>query len=170
MNGHANGQAKGHADPAKAAKYPSKQAYTDKAIEQKDFLQYTPNPHSEEYEFLGPPGALMISVLVTVFTYFFALGCNERGCPPTPLARFFQDGIAALSTRQWWANLWDTQAFFVYLGWYAWTVICWAVLPGKWIPGGKLRNGEVLQYKINCGLFVHKVPRSRSLFHVLPKA
>lgn len=139
----ANGQANGHAN--------GNSAQDDKQDNQiqKSTLAYDPAPHSEEYEFMGPPGALGISVLVPFFTYFFALGCDERGCPPTPVIPFFEQGFRAALTYDFWSSLWDTKAMAVYLAWYAWIVIAWATIPGPWVEGSKLRNGEKLFYKIN---------------------
>jgi len=49
----------------------------------------------------------------------------------------------------WWEDLWSTEATLVYLGWYAWTVACWFVLPGKQVEGATLRNGQTISYKMN---------------------
>ena len=106
-------------------------------------------PKTTTFEFLGPPGAILISVLVPFFSYFFALGCSERGCPPLPVGSYLINGLYQIVTLQFWVELWDTEGVLVYLSWYIWTVLCWAVLPGQWMEGGKLRNGEKLSYKIN---------------------
>lgn len=37
----------------------------------------------------------------------------------------------------------------VYAGWYAFNVVCLAVLSGETVQGGELRNGEKLSYKMN---------------------
>lgn len=110
---------------------------------------YDPAPRTLHYEFLGPPGALGISLLVPLFTYFFAFGCDERGCPSMPVGPFLKEGFRQMQTLQFYADLWDTKATIAYLAWYAWCVVCWAVLPGPWIEGSTLRNGEKLWYKIN---------------------
>lgn len=152
LNGHANGHAaqqqqngsmngNGHASTIKQAKAGNGSAMVQPA--------YDPAPRTLHYEFLGPPGALGISVLVPLFTYFFAFGCDERGCPPMPVGMYLQDGFRQMQTWQFYADLWDSQAAIAYLGWYAWCVVCWAVLPGQWLEGTKLRNGEKLWYKIN---------------------
>lgn len=110
---------------------------------------YDPAPRTLHYEFLGPPGALGISLLVPLFTYFFAFGCDERGCPPMPVGMYLKEGFRQMQTWQFYADLWDTKATTAYLAWYAWCVVCWAVLPGQWLEGTTLRNGEKLWYKIN---------------------
>ena len=80
---------------------------------------------------MGPAGAVGVTVSVIYFAYFFAIGCNEGGCPPWPVDRFLIDGARRMGTKAWWVSLWDTQAMVVYLAWYTWTVVCWAVLPGR---------------------------------------
>jgi hypothetical protein len=106
------------------------------------------NPRTTSYEFLGPPGALLISIGVPVTTYALYFGCSEQsgGCPPTLLL----DRISlALSDPAWWKGLWDTQASLMYLGWYAFCVAAWAILPGDRVAGTTLRTGGKKMYKIN---------------------
>ena len=110
---------------------------------------YNAAPRTTTYEFMGPPGAFIISLLVIFFTYFFGLACDERGCPPLPFVPYMKNGIREMQTSQFWIELWDGKAALAYVGWYTWTVVCWAVLPGKWVEGSQLRNGERLLYKIN---------------------
>ncbi|KNZ81777.1 Delta(14)-sterol reductase [Termitomyces sp. J132] len=55
-----------------------------------------------------------------------------------------------MSDPDWWVSLWDTQAFLVYLAWYAYTVVAWFVLPGDWIQGTTLRTGGKKYYKLNA--------------------
>ncbi|KAI9626196.1 hypothetical protein H4Q26_015946 [Puccinia striiformis f. sp. tritici PST-130] len=53
-------------------------------------------------------------------------------------------------------TLWDTSKYFsleacsVYLGWYIYLVLCWLILPGRWVKGTVLRDGTQLSYKINA--------------------
>jgi len=37
----------------------------------------------------------------------------------------------------------------VYLAWYTFCVVSWAVLPGDWVEGLPLHNGQRMEYKIN---------------------
>jgi hypothetical protein len=106
------------------------------------------NPRTTSYEFLGPPGALLISVGAPVATYGLYFGCSEQsgGCPPT-LA--FDRISIALSDPAWWKGLWDTQAALMYLSWYTFCIVAWAVLPGERVAGTTLRTGEKKLYKIN---------------------
>lgn len=108
------------------------------------------NPITKDLEFLGVPGAIGISVLVPYFSYFFALGCSEAGCTPRPVKDFFLDGLAKYSSLDGILSLWDTQAAVVYFIFYAWCVLAWFILPGEWIEGEKMRNGQRLEYKLNA--------------------
>ncbi|KAI6112045.1 ERG4/ERG24 ergosterol biosynthesis protein [Pisolithus croceorrhizus] len=87
------------------------------------------NPQTTTYEFLGPPGAFLITIGVPVMAYALYFGCSDTsgGCPPS------LDIISA----PWWLGLWDTQASLTYLAWYMFCV------------GVQLRTGEKKQYKIN---------------------
>ncbi|KAI8986073.1 ERG4/ERG24 ergosterol biosynthesis protein [Trametes punicea] len=107
------------------------------------------NPRTTQYEFLGPPGALAITIGVPVMTYAFYFGCSEQtgGCPPPIDTAVIIESLTSLS---WWKSLWDTQATLLYLAWYAFTVIAWYILPGDWIEGTPLRNGGKKKYKINA--------------------
>lgn len=132
---------------------------------------YDPSPKSTSYEFLGPPGALGISVLVPFFTYFFAFGCDERGCPSLPFLPFMSEGLKQMGTLEFWTSLYDSKAMLAYLAWYAWCVLCWAVLPGKWLEGSAMRNGEKLWYKINAfPTFVATMVATASVGYVYGRA
>ncbi|KAF8920411.1 ERG4/ERG24 ergosterol biosynthesis protein [Mucidula mucida] len=109
------------------------------------------NPRTTEFEFLGPPGALFVTLIVPTVTYLLYFGCSEEtgGCPP-PLANLPDRAALALSSLDWWKSLWDTQASLIYLGWYAFCVLAWAILPGDLVEGGTLRTGGKKKYKINA--------------------
>jgi hypothetical protein len=106
------------------------------------------NPRTTTYEFLGPPGAFLISVGVPITTYALYFGCSEEtgGCPPTLVPERIS---LALSDPAWWKGLWDTQAALLYLAWYAFCLVAWAVLPGDLVAGTTLRTGGKKLYKIN---------------------
>jgi len=121
------------------------------------------NPRTTSYEFLGPPGAFLVSTTVPLVTYSLHFGCNETtGCPPPwAIENFKERVISSVTDVEWWKGLWDSQAAVAYLGWYTFVVLAWAILPGDWISGTQLRNGKRLQYKINgvCAfLFVRFTP------------
>ncbi|KAG1761186.1 ERG4/ERG24 ergosterol biosynthesis protein [Suillus occidentalis] len=109
------------------------------------------NPRSTTYEFMGPPGAFLISFGVPFMTYLLYFGCSEEsgGCPP-PLQSIPDRFVEALSDKTFWASLWDTEASLIYLGWYAFCIVAWAVLPGDWVEGVTMRTGEKKKYKINA--------------------
>lgn len=108
------------------------------------------NPRTEHYEFLGPLGALFITIGVPATTYALYFGCSETsgGCPPA-LDTIQPTVVAAVSNPDWWKSLWDTKAAIMYLAWYAFCVVAWLVLPGDWIEGTLVRDGTKKQYKIN---------------------
>lgn len=111
------------------------------------------NPRTTHYEFLGPPGALLVTVFVPITAYALYFGCSETsgGCPPRIS---YPAVIDTLSDPSFWKSLWDTQAALIYLGWYAFCVLAWAILPGDWVEGSQLRDGGKKLYKIN-GEFEH---------------
>lgn len=106
------------------------------------------NPRTTSYEFLGPPGAFLITLGVPICTYALYFGCSEQtgGCPP-PLA--LSRVSLALSNPAWWKSLWDTQAALMYLAWYTFCLVSWAILPGDRVQGTTLRTGTKKTYKIN---------------------
>ena len=137
------------------------------------------NPRTTTYEFMGPPGAFFISVGVPMMTYLLYFGCSESAgaCPPSHvlspslLAAHLQE---SLTSKQWWASLWDTEATLIYLAWYAFCVVAWAVLPGDWVEGVTMRNGQKKEYKINGTTFrinralsTHSVPQRSQPFSSL---
>lgn len=108
------------------------------------------NPRTTQYEFLGPLGALAISIGVPAVTYLLYFGCSEEmgGCPPQ-LSSGAAPIVQSISSFDWWKSLWDTEAALIYLAWYAFCVASWAILPGDQISGTTLRTGEKKVYKIN---------------------
>ncbi|KAJ7170767.1 ERG4/ERG24 ergosterol biosynthesis protein [Mycena crocata] len=105
------------------------------------------NPRTTSYEFLGPPGAFLITLGVPITTYALYFGCSETGCPPSLVPGRIS---LALSDPAWWKGLWDTQAALMYLGWYAFCLVAWFILPGDRVEGLPLRTGGKKQYKINA--------------------
>jgi len=109
------------------------------------------NPRSTHYEFLGPPGALFITLSVPATTYALFYGCSETsgGCLP-PLHTLWPSTREALSNSSWWLSLFDKDAFLLYLAWYAFVVAAWFILPGDWVEGTLMRDGNKKKYKINA--------------------
>jgi hypothetical protein len=108
------------------------------------------NPRTTTYEFLGPPGALAVTLGVPFLTYMLYYGCSEQwgGCPPElgKLEAYLKESVLDTSN---WSKLWDTQAAVYYLGWYTFCVFAWWILPGDWVEGTLMRNGKKMSYKIN---------------------
>jgi Delta14-sterol reductase len=109
------------------------------------------NPRTKHYEFGGPFGALFVTTVVPFVTYALYFSCSEHagGCPPQNYNVLLTRLVDAVTDPEWWKGLWDTKAALIYLGWYAFCVISWAILPGDWIEGVELRTGEKKKYKIN---------------------
>lgn len=129
------------------------------------FLQFTTtmsvqlNPRTTKYEFLGPPGAFAISIGVPITTYALYFGCSETagGCPPkfASLNAVSDLVIHSVTSLDWWKGLWDTEAALIYLAWYTFCVVAWAILPGDQVSGTTLRTGQKLSYKINGAYLGH---------------
>ncbi|KAI0051145.1 ERG4/ERG24 ergosterol biosynthesis protein [Auriscalpium vulgare] len=105
------------------------------------------NPRTTSYEFLGPPGALAVTLGVPFLTYALYFGCNES---TPPLALLYPSFINAIYSKDFWISLWDVQAFKLYYSWYTFCVVAWAILPGDWVKGTQLRNGHYQHYKVNA--------------------
>jgi len=107
------------------------------------------NPKTKHFEFLGPPGAFLVSTGVPIVTYALYFACSEAtgGCPPSGITvgRVFN----AFSSSDWWKGLWDTQATIAYFAWYAFCVLAWAILPADEVSGTQLRDSSKKVYKIN---------------------
>ena len=108
------------------------------------------SPRSKHYEFLGPPGALFIILAVPTTAYSLYFGCSETsgGCLP-PLDTLWPRIQTSVQDKQWWLTLFDLEATYYYLAWYAFCVAAWLILPGDWVEGTLMRNGHRKQYKIN---------------------
>lgn len=111
---------------------------------------HTLNPRTQHYEFLGVPGALLISTLTPFLSFAFSYACSERagGCPKSYSALPAQF-IESVQDVEWWKAQWDQEGFLVYFGWYAFCVLSWAILPGDWVEGLPTRTGQKIKYKIN---------------------
>ncbi|EPQ31037.1 uncharacterized protein PFL1_01226 [Pseudozyma flocculosa PF-1] len=107
-------------------------------------------PRTAHYEFGGPLGALFVSTTVPLFTYYFYFACSPAlGCAPTlPLTH--PEALWQVAKQGLVDSFLDGTAWAIYFGWYAFTVLAWAVLPGRWEEGSELRIGGRLDYKINA--------------------
>lgn len=106
------------------------------------------NPRSRPTEFLGPAGTTVVTFLTPLMTYLLFFGCNSRtGCPSLDVDTYkmgFENGWPSINGK-----LWDWGAAGVYAAWYAFTVICWNVLPGEQVEGTVMRDGKRKMYNLN---------------------
>jgi delta14-sterol reductase len=107
------------------------------------------NPRSTSYEFGGPLGSAVIILIVPILVYSLYFGCSgQYGCP-SPLVSVKEFDASTLVNPNFWKSLWDTEAVLVYLAWYTFCIVSWAVLPGDWVEGLPMRNSQRMKYKIN---------------------
>ena len=108
------------------------------------------NPRTKHYEFLGPLGTLFITLAVPATTYALYFACSETsgGCPPR-LDSLWTSFVQSVNDKSWWLSLFDKEAGYAYLAWYAFCVVAWFILPGDWVEGTEMRNGKKKLYKIN---------------------
>jgi len=109
------------------------------------------NPRSKPTEFLGPWGTFGVTTIAPLWSYFIFFACNEStGCHPTSSDAWSYALSGFLGEwRTKAGQLWAWDAVVVYLAWYAFTVVCWAVLPGEQVDGTMMRNGKRKTYTMN---------------------
>ena|SRR5271154_3481396 len=101
------------------------------------------NPKTKEYEFLGPPGAVLVSLLCPLILFALTFLCNENGCPPRDISSWKYQFPTSLS------ELIDWKAIKWYFSFQFALALLWLVLPGKWAKGRPLRDGTFVEYKCN---------------------
>ncbi|KAJ8695605.1 erg24, C-14 sterol reductase [Pleurotus ostreatus] len=109
------------------------------------------NPRTKEYQFFGPPGALLVTISSPLIAYALYFGCSEEsgGCPPGNFAAWIPSVTSSTTRLDWWMSLWDSEATVIYLAWYLFCVVAWAILPGNDFQGVLMRNGQKKTYKVN---------------------
>ena len=117
------------------------------------------NPRSTSYEFGGPLGAAAIILIVPIVVYSLYFGCSDRHHCPSPFASVKELDMSTVVNPSFWESLWDTNAMLVYLVWYTFCVVSWAALPGDWVQGLPMRNGQRMKYKTNGRYSL--IPRGR---------
>jgi Delta14-sterol reductase len=101
------------------------------------------NPKTNEYEFLGPAGALLVSLVCPIMVFSLIFLCNEDGCPPSdPSTWKYQFPDSMYDFIDWKAIKWYFSFQFA-------LALAWLALPGNWFRGRQLRDGAVLEYKCN---------------------
>ncbi|TIB72323.1 hypothetical protein E3Q23_03440 [Wallemia mellicola] len=118
------------------------------------------NPQTKEYSFYGPLGTSAITIIAPIATYLLYFACPNSTDEGT--CRLIQkpqlDNVVSLSFLQ---SLFKVEAFVVYLAWYAFTVIAWAIIPSIWVKGTPLRDGNHKMYKMNAtGLAIIQIIKS----------
>uniref|UniRef100_A0A7S4L3H8 Delta(14)-sterol reductase ERG24 n=1 Tax=Paramoeba aestuarina TaxID=180227 RepID=A0A7S4L3H8_9EUKA len=104
------------------------------------------NPKTTEYEFMGPLGAIFMffGLPGTVYGLFFI--CLPHDCAKIQTEEpYFIFPKCNFEDFRFFS--WDAVA--VVLGWFFFQVALERILPGTWIKGTKLRNGDQLDYKMN---------------------
>ncbi|ORX86396.1 ERG4/ERG24 ergosterol biosynthesis protein [Basidiobolus meristosporus CBS 931.73] len=105
------------------------------------------NPKSTSYEFMGPPGAILVITLCNVLVYFLYLVCNEDGCPPKWFWNFSPETFLAYTSK---LTFFECSTLCVYVGWIAYLALLYFIIPCEEREGTQLRNGQTLKYKINA--------------------
>lgn len=109
------------------------------------------NPKTTEYEFLGAPGALFVSLSCPLIVFALIFLCNEKGCPPQDISTWKHQFPTTLS------EFVDWKAIKWYFSFQIALALLWLVLPGRWVKGRPLRDGTVLEYKTNGIVFLGKM-------------
>ncbi|KAI9295436.1 delta14-sterol reductase [Neoconidiobolus thromboides FSU 785] len=101
------------------------------------------NPKSHRYEFFGPLGTGIITIISPLFLVYQYITCNsEFGCSIFNInsVTFELNNITEFITLR---------GMKYYLLWLSYHLVCWYILPGKWVNGIQLRTGEYQKYKMN---------------------
>ncbi|KAF2826282.1 ERG4/ERG24 ergosterol biosynthesis protein [Ophiobolus disseminans] len=112
--------------------------------------------HEEEhgYEFLGPPGAFIISFGLPILVYVFTFLCNDiSGCPaPSLLSPSTLDWNQLKKEVGWtgFGSLLNWQGFVGTLSYYLLSLTLYAFLPAEEVQGVQLKTGSRLKYRFNA--------------------
>ncbi|KAF1918120.1 ergosterol biosynthesis ERG4/ERG24 [Ampelomyces quisqualis] len=132
-------------------------------------------PQDEEahgYEFLGPPGAFIISFGLPVLVYVLTFFCNDiSGCPAPSLLHPSSLTLAQLKAEVGWtgfASLLNWQAFVGTLGYFLLSLTLYTVLPSEEVKGVPLQSGQRLKYRFNAwssALFILSLLAAGTITH-----
>lgn len=115
-----------------------------------------PNPLNKvttELDFHGWPGALAISLGLPLLYNVFAYTCNEHGCPESWSSLDSIKGMLNPESPLYKVPI-SWNATWVYLAWFGALAIVDRLVPGEFLLGTQLRDGNRLKYKFN-GKAVH---------------
>ncbi|KAK9768163.1 erg24, C-14 sterol reductase [Basidiobolus ranarum] len=105
------------------------------------------NPKTTTFEFMGPPGSILIITLCNVLVYFLYMVCNEDGCPPSWFWNFSIENLLQYAKK---LTFFELSTLYIYVGWVSYLVVLYFILPCEECEGTKLRTGETLKYKVNA--------------------
>lgn len=80
---------------------------------------------------------------LTVYALYFTCS-SPSGCP-APLSAWAPNFLSL----DWLQGFLNPTAFAIYGAWYAFCVAAWKLLPGEWVDGTEMRDGQRKSYKIN---------------------
>lgn len=114
------------------------------------------NPKTTQYSFFGPLGTGAITLLTPAITYLLYFACpNSYDDDTCQLLQ--KPAFERLLECDFWKSLFDLEAFGVYLAWYTFTVVAWAIIPAQWVRGTQLRDGTYKLYKMNGRCFLSRL-------------
>jgi hypothetical protein len=111
-----------------------------KLKEKQDSTNSELNPRTVDLEFFGVIGSTFVSVGTPLFLMIQYAICTDTGCP---------NNIPNMLKYFSFTHMFSWTAAKIYLGWLAYHLLMWFIVPGEWIKGTKLRNGGVVEYKQN---------------------
>uniref|UniRef100_U3KN50 Delta(14)-sterol reductase LBR n=1 Tax=Oryctolagus cuniculus TaxID=9986 RepID=U3KN50_RABIT len=94
---------------------------------------------TEDLEFGGVPGVLLLMIGLPVFLFLLLLMCKQD----EPSLLNFPPPLPA------WGDLWETRVFGVYLLWFFVQALFYLLPIGKVVEGMPLINGRRLKYRLN---------------------
>ncbi|KAK2753641.1 erg24, C-14 sterol reductase [Onygenales sp. PD_40] len=110
------------------------------------------------YEFFGPPGTFILTIVLPIIIYIFPFVCNDiSGCPAPSLLHPSTLTLDALKQEVGWPEnglkgLYDTQTTLYVLGYYLLLLVLQVILPGEEVDGVPLACGGRHKYKFNSFL------------------
>ena len=108
------------------------------------------NPVTTHKEFNGISGALGITIGLPTLTVLFYLLCNQTYSIQGINVDFAKiKSQLPITQDELWQLVFDKTCWLAYLAWFFILVVLDYLLPGKSLNGVKLRDGTVLNYKIN---------------------
>lgn len=114
------------------------------------------NPVTTHREFMGLPGALLISTFLPLLIIFFQLITNEN-YSAQGITLDFNAILKQIPDIQGWIDIcFDKTCWIVYLTWFFGLAILDLLVQGKQMKGVELRDGTRLNYNIN-GIYISAI-------------